>query len=419
MTQDARTRKAFLYFLRGARTVFPFLFFLAVSYFLSFLVKFSTGDSPLGAGIAEALFSSLLLYSTTRLATIGDPELSCRFLRAGEELPGRGVESAVFFLRDRATCVELAVMLSLALVLPLNFGIFFPGTYLFADIDFYLLQRLLTLLASLPLYLVSYMFGKMEAVEYWRHNRKKEKRLPLLRGILGYISVTAVYLAGAYAAPGVLAMAGGVALLLFTFPAFVIVWLLLSLLRFFLAYLRVARARHRLYRRLLATCAKKGCNLTRPFALYRTILFPRRDVINFTVKSPEGATYDCHVFSTLRKRRVLFFGTDGTVTAVSPARRGTVGTQPMPRTSLYSYYVSAELFSLVPTPPPVSAPYAFASENRKVIIVTPAVWRWYINEGNSREIQPGASAWGYKFYNATDFLALLERDALDRDWKRT
>ena len=46
------------------------------------------------------------------------------------------------------------------------------------------------------------------------------------------------------------------------------------------------------------------------------------------------------------------------------------------------------------------------------------MWRWYVNEGNSREIQPGAFAWGYKFYSATDLLSLLERDALDRDWKR-
>ena len=404
-------------FLRAARTVLPFAFFLAVSYFLSFLTKFSTGGSTLAAGIAEALFSSLLLYSTVRLATIGDPELSHRFLRAREPLPARGIESGVFFLHDRTAHVELAVMLSLGFLLPLNFGIFFPGAYFFAGIDFYLLQRLLTLLTSLPLFLIAYLFGKAEAVEFWRNTLKMEKANPLLRGILGYVSVTAVYLLGACYAPRALSLLAGFALFLFAFPALLLVWVAVCLLRFCLAYLRVFRARHRLYRRLRKASAERGYTLTKPLALYRTILFPRRDVINFTLTSPAGEVYDCHVFSTLRKRRVLFFDAEGTVTAVSPARRNTVGLEPFPRPAMYSYYVSAELFSLLPQPPPVSAPYGFTSEHRKLVIVTPAVWRWYVDEGNSREIQPGAFAWGYRFYSATDLLSLLERDALDRDWK--
>ena len=254
-------------------------------------------------------------------------------------------------------------------------------------------------------------------MDYWRHERKKTRRFPFLWSLAEYVGVSGVYLLGAYITPAVLSMLGGIALMLLSVPAIFVAWLAVSVLRLLLDCLRVLRARRRLYRRLRAISRERGYTLTKPHALYRSILFPRAEV-NFTVKVAEDEVYDCLVVSTLRKRRFLFFNADGIMTAVAPPRRGTVALPPIASRMIYSYYVSAELFALLPNPPAVSEPYAFTSENRKMVIVTPAVWRWYLEEGSTRQIEPGAGAWGYKFYNAETVLGLLDRGSLGRDWNR-
>ena len=66
----------------------------------------------------------------------------------------------------------------------------------------------------------------------------------------------------------------------------------------------------------------------------------------------------------------------------------------------------------------VVTPYAFESSNRKIVIITPRVFRWYLQEGKSAEVFPGARAWGYKLYNTETFTGLLDRDALGEDYKR-
>ncbi len=410
-------KRWFLAVGHGVALAVPFLVFLGVSYLISLLCGITAGGSRLGKAIGEFFLSFLLLYSTSRIAAIGDPVLFSRFLKEKEPLPERPQESVAFFLRERGTHLELALVLAFSFLLPVDHGLFVMGELFFSGIRPYVLRRLLTAVTAFPLCFLAQMLGKMTAVEYFRHCRSRSRRFPLLRGIAEYIGVAAVYLYGAYIAPGVLSMLGGLALFLVSFPALLVVWLLVCLLRFFFACLRVFRARRRLYRRLRAVCAERGYELTRPCALYRAILLPRAEV-NFTIKVSEGEIYDCLVVSTLRKRRFLFFDADGIMTAVAPPRRGTAAIAPVPSYALTSYYVSAELFSLLPNPPSVSEPYAFSSENRKIIIVTPAVWRWYSKEGTTQQIEPGAGAFGYKFYNAETLLGLLEREALDRDFNR-
>ncbi len=412
-----RGKRLFLAVGHGVFLAVPFLVFLGVSYIISVLCGITAGGSRLGKAIGESCLSFLLLYSTSRIATIGDPVIFSRFLREKEPLPERPQESIAFFLRERGTHLELALTLAFSFLLPVDHGIFVMGEVFFSWISPYLLRRLLTAVTAFPLCFLAQMLGKMTAVEYFRHCRREPRRFPLLRGIAEYIGVAALYLWGAYIAPGVLSMLGGVALLLVSFPALLVVWLLVCLLRFLFACLRVLRARYSLYRRLRTISAKQRYELTKPRALYRAILLPRAEV-NFTIKVSEAEIYDCLVVSTLRKRRFLFFDAEGVMTAISPPRRGTAAIAPLPRYALTSYYVSAELFSLIPNPLPVSEPYAFSSENRKIIVVTPAVWRWYLKEGATRQIEPGAGAWGYKFYNAETLLGLLERGILDRDFSR-
>ena len=417
MTEETRYARILYTVGRVTAAVLPYLLFLGISYLISILCAITTGGSPLGKALSESFLSFFLLYSTSRIATIGDPALLRRFAKGDEPLPASALESAVFFLRDRETHLELGLLLGMSLLLPVNYGLFVMGDVFFSSLTPYPLQRLVTVITAAPLCLLAHVLGSMSAIEYWRHERKKARRFPLLRSLIEYVGVSAVYLLGAYITPAVLSMLGGIALMLLSVPALFLAWLLLSVLRLLKDCLRVLRARRRLYRRLRAISRERGYTLTKPHALYRSILFPRAE-INFTVKVAGDEIYDCLVLSTLRKRRFLFFNADGIVTAVAPPRRGTAALTPIPRPGLYSYYVSAELFALLPNPPAVSEPYAFASGNRKMVIVTPAVWRWYLEEGSTRQIEPGAGAWGYKFYNAETVLGLLERGSLGRDWNR-
>ena len=67
----------------------------------------------------------------------------------------------------------------------------------------------------------------------------------------------------------------------------------------------------------------------------------------------------------------------------------------------------------------VRTPYSFESKYRKILIITPAVHRWFIkDEHGTRNADIGTFAFGYKIYNAETFLGLLERDALGTDYVR-
>ncbi len=380
---------------RISRTFLPYTFFVLISFLSSVMIGWPRRD--LAVASVELFISFFLFYSTARLSTIGDYRFVNRFFGREGGPPRKGGESFRYLLADESTRRELVAILIPALILPFDFGLFAMGRFLFGGVKNYLLRRLLILAITLPLLLFSYFWGRLTAMIYFRTLPANARTSPpvFLGQVIHYCLFAALYLVGSYAVKRVVA---GAAQLLVLFAVFPLLLLLVAAIWFFgkgRGVLRACRARRHLLRSLRKICNERGYSLQEPQKFYRAILFPREEIA-FSVTLREGETYDCTVYSALNKWRDLFFGVDGYVVATPATRRGPAALF----TPLYS----------------VRTPYAFESENRKVVIVTPAVRHWYFREGRSTEVHPGAFGWGYKFYNAEVFLGLLERDALNIDF---
>ena len=383
---------------RVSRTLLPYAFFLLISFLCSLLVGWPLVQPVLVS--IEIFVSFFLFYSTARLSTIGDHRFVARFFGREGGPPRRGGESLRYLLADKSTRRELPTILVLSFFLPFDFGIFSVGRLLFREISPYLLRRLLIFAITLPFLLFSYFWGRLTAMIYFRTLPANERTSNpvFVRHMIRYFGFAALYFASAYTIPYVLATFGVFLTFFVVFPPLVLIVAVLWFLLFGRAFLRVCRARRRLLRSLRRICKTHGYILREPVRFYRSILFPREG-ITFSVTVREGETYDCNVYSAVNKWRDLFFGADGYVLATPATRRG-----------------PAALFTPVHS---VRTPYAFESEHRKAVIVTPAVKHWYFREGRSTEVHPGAYGWGYKFYNAEVFLGLLDRDALDTDYRHT
>lgn len=343
----------------------------------------------------ELPIATLFLYSTARTATFGDRELRSR-LDGKEVATHRG--TLAFLLRDTEGRIELVTLLLTVLLLPIDFGICSIGGLFFRSVPYYALRRLLMLATALPFILPAWYLGRRSALirlAAMPHYERLERRA-LLPHLLSYLGAAALYFIGAYTL--MVAMSGVRLTVKFALMAplialaFFALWLALHSVQ----YIRVFRARRRLYRRVRGIAKRNGYTVTRQKGLYRSVLLQQTEP-HFSVTAGEH-TYDCRVLSSVRKAQNFFFAADGILTA-SPAAHGGL----------------LALFSL---PFSVRTPYAFESEHRKVLIVTPAVWHWYISEGTSREVDIGAWVFGYKLYNASSFLRILEREGLDEDFSK-
>lgn len=380
---------------RVSRTFLPYTFFILISFLSSLMIGWPRRDLAIAS--VELFISFFLFYSTARLSTIGDYRFMDRFFGREGGLTRKGGESFRYLLADESTRRELVAILIPALILPFDFGLFAMGRFLFGGVKNYLLRRLLILAITLPFLLFSYFWGRLTAMIYFRTLSANERTSPpvFLGQVIHYFLFAALYLVGSYAVKRVVA---GAAQLLVLFAVFPLLLLLVAAVWLFgkgMGVFRAYGARRRLLRSLRRICKERGYILHETGNFYREILFPREEVA-FSVTLREGETYDCTVYSTLSKWRDLFFGADGYVEATTAPRRGPA--------ALFTPFYS------------VRTPYAFKSENRKVVIVTPAVKHWYFREGRSTEVHPGVYGWGYKFYNADVFLGLLERDALNIDF---
>ena len=344
----------------------------------------------------ELPVSTLLLYSLSRAAGFGD-----RILR--KQLDGVALHThtgtLAFLAKDSGSRIELIVLLLTVFLVPVDFGICSIGGLFFRNIQPYLLRRLVMLALALPFLLLSWYFGRRAAIIRLAVMPRYERESPrgFLPQILSYIGIGVLYVVGAYT---FLLTLGGVFITLrFALMAPLLTLILIGvwMLLYGMQYVRVFRARYRLYHRLCRIARRNGYTVTRRRGLYRSVLFPQTSP-HFSVKVGEQI-YDCRVCSSIHKAQNFFFDADGVLTS-SPAgpRRGLLG--------------------LFAPPFSVRTPYAFTSENRKVLIVTPAVWRWYISEGTSHEVDIGSWVFDYKLYNAGSFLGILERGAIDEDFKR-
>ena len=439
--QDNETVKRVV---RVSRMIVPYIIYLLVS-FLSALILFYGYNSILYA-LMECFMSFFIFYSTARISTIGDHTLRDRFFEREEGPPREGAESIRFLLNDEATRVELPLLILILFLLPIDFGVMAIGRVLFSGVSFYLLRRLLITLISLPILLCAYFLGRCTAFSHWRSLPRYERweNRSFLQQFLAYLGFVSLYLLMSWLLPVTLSGWLGIFAMLLIFPVLGLLALVFWVATVGLRYLRVCRVRRRLMRRVSAACKKNGYTLEGPTSLYKNILSPDGE-ITFSVRVSDGEVYDCLVYSTLSRWRYLFFEEDGMVTSSGAPRRG-IGGLFTPAYSVRSYY-------------------AFESENRKVVIVTPAVKKWFLRDsgtgseflgygadiynaknsgaalpigragsgwvfapvnadmpryqsGGTKEIFPGDTGWGYKFYNAETFCGLLERGALGLDYGR-
>ena len=344
----------------------------------------------------EMPITVLLLYSLTRTATFGDRRLRKR-LDGVRFNTHKG--TLAFLWRDKGSRIELATLLVTVLLIPIDFGICSLGGLFLRGVPFYPLRRLLTLGLAVPFLLPAWYFGRRSALIRLAATPRYERIVPraFLPQLLNYAGVAALYIVGTYT---VLISAGSLVLtarFAVMAPALAVFLLAVWTLLYGMQYTRVFRARRRLYRRVRRIVKRQGGSVTRGRGLYRSVLLPQ-ETPHFSVKVGEQ-TYDCRICSSIHKSQNLIFDADGTLTS-TPAG---------------PYRVLLGLFS---PPFSVRSPYAFASENRKVLIVTPAVWRWYVNEGTSREVDIGEWVFDYKIYNAASFLGVLERGGLEAEFSK-
>ena len=391
-----KCKKTLIYIGCAARILFILGYYFLITWALR--LEF---ENPYAYWPVELFVSYFFLYSTARTATFGDRALCARI---GESELGSSTHRRliVFLFGDAETRIELIAMAVVLFAFPIDFGICSIGVLL-RGVPYYLVRRLLVLLCSLPLVLLAYYFGRRSAIDHMASLTPREacEGKGFLRQILLYIALGFFYILSART---LLAMLGVAATLLALF-VLVAGWLGAAVLAvFLLKNTRVLRARRRLCKRLRRICRQKKYRLRGPHRLYRSFFFPSEGP-HFSVEIGKEI-YDCRVYSTRGYMKHISVDDDGYVTAT-------------PFVAMTAFALRRALMQSFMLPYSVRTPYSFESKYRKILIITPAVHRWFIkDEHGTRNADIGTNAFGYKLYNAETFLGLLDRDALGDDYMR-
>ena len=395
----AKYKKAFVYIGCAARMLFILGYYLLITGVIR--IRF---EDQSGSWALELFTSYFFLYSTARMATFGNRAFRAQMSEVDlREASHRTLLSLLW--RDAETRIELVTVFSILFVFPIDFGICSLGV-LMQGIPYYLLRRLVVVLSALPLILLAYYFGRRSAIDHLSTlaPRERGEGKGFLRQMLFYIALGLFYILSTQtisAALGVVATAVGV----FLFVPFFAVWL--GIATFFLFFLKnalVLRARRRLAKNLRRICRQNKYRLHGPHRLFRSFFRPSEGP-HFTVEIGREV-YDCRVYSTRGYMKTISVDSDGYVTAT-------------PFVAMTAFTLRRALVQTFTLPYSIRTPYSFESEFRKILIITPAVHRWFVgDERGTRNADIGTYAFGYKLYNAETFLGLLDRGALDDDYKR-
>ena len=154
-------------------------------------------------------------------------------------------------------------------------------------------------------------------------------------------------------------------------------------------YIRALLARHRFVHGLTRICHSERHKLTDRAHLYSSV-FSAKDGINFHLTTEKG-DYACKLICSLRHKTPLIFDEDGNV----------------------SYTVSYGLFGLDFFSDTISARYDFESNDKKILILSPAVDSVYITDGKARRLlESGDHFMGYTLYDGESLLNALRRKGL-------
>lgn len=394
-------KKAFVYIGCAVRFLFILGFYLLVTGVIRLRFEEQPAYWPL-----ELFVAYFFLYSTARMATFGDRALRERIEAwNAESITHRGMLACL--IRDPETRIELIMALLVLFAFPIDFGICSIGV-LFRGVPYYLLRRLLIVLCSLPLLLLGYYFGRRSAILHIASLAPRERGAGkgFLRQLLIYIAIGWFYTFSAQSLVAVLGVAATAVGIFVAFPLLA-AWIgLAALVVFLIKNIRVLRARRRFSKNLHRVCRQKHYRLHGPHHLYRSFFRPVEGP-HFSLEIGKEV-YDCRVYSTRGRMKQISVDSDGYVTAT-----------PVVATPVTAFTLRRGIVQLFTLPYSVRSPYSFDSKYRKILIITPAVHRWFVkDEHGTRNADIGTYAFGYKLYNAESFLGLLDREALSADYAR-
>ena len=382
---------------------FRIVFILAYYLLITGVIRLRFEDQPEYWPL-ELFAAYFFLYSTARMATFGDRALRERM--GDVDLRDASHRTLLAFLfADIETRIELIAIAVILFVFPIDFGICSLGILL-GGVPYYLLRRLLVLACTLPFLLLAYYFGRRSALDHLSSltPREREEGKGFLRRVLLYIALGLFYTVSTQTLVAMLGVAATAIGVFLAVPLFAFWMLLVGAVIFFFKNIRVLRARRRLAKRLRRICRDNKYHLHGPHRLYLSFFRPLPGP-HFTVEIGREV-YDCRVYSTRGYNKTVSVDEDGYVTAT-------------PFVAMTAFALRRALVQTFTLPYSVRTPYSFESRYRKILIITPAVHRWFVtDERGTRNADVGTNAFGYKLYNAETFLGLLDRDALGDDYMR-
>ena len=253
--------------------------------------------------------------------------------------------------------------------------------------------HLLTIAIMLPSLLLLTFLTHFAALGWWERKQDRTDagtRTLVITFLKQLIFTCAMYLAAAwsltalYPALDTFGKIIQIQPLLFVIPLCLV---LIGLLSY--RYLRAFRARYRFFRKLTRICREERLELSKLSHPYSSVFSPK-DGATFRIFTAKGV-YACKLICSTHRKTPLFLDEDGNV----------------------NYDIAYGLFGLDFFTDTVSARYAFESNDKKLLIISPAVDNVYITDGKAkRRLESGDRLMEYWLYDGEGFLNAVRRKTL-------
>lgn len=340
----------------------------------------------------------LLIFHSMALLLESRDKIAERAFHARNETgsPVSGVKyvlTSIEFYIDLVGITLFSVILSPTFLFGFTLKSFFPDLALTSSQN-----KLYTLLIMLPLLFALDFLARVEAAKKWRRARENEKRGLALKRKKGFSTLVSVvileilYCTAALVLPLMFPplitlhnFAGGFGILVFL--ALVLAAVLAGILFF---YVRAAHKRRDFLRKLKKYCRENDVTLSAVKRPYRS-LFALRPGVDFRIEK-DGAVYDCKLIAGVFPHSPIVFTDKG---------------NGIRQTTIRLFCV--EVFHVM-----TKLDYAFASEGKKILIVSPVPKMIFASvDGNApRPADTGEKVGDYTVYTSSGFLGTLDRDCL-------
>lgn len=243
--------------------------------------------------------------------------------------------------------------------------------------------------AAIPAMFLLLLSGHVSVLKQWNFD-KPSKPERILKKIGSFLLWAAIYLAGGYVLPTVVAAVYSLfQILRLVWNITILTTLLLTILTVTLVkFLRAIFKRKQLIRRLAKICKEKNYKF-KAKRVYRSVLFAHSGP-NITVQTEQN-TYECKLLCVFSRFNPLYLFDNGEATIVHRFRIG--------KLILFQFLTVTK--------------YTFASSAEKILIVTPISHTVYLTDGKrSHEMDVGDRILEYTMFSASSFANALEREVL-------